>query len=120
VTTPTPAIWWQTALACRCPRCGVGKLFDGVLTVRPVCDHCGLDLRAHDSGDGPASLVILLLGAIVVGLAFWVEFRFNPPLWVHIVLWPVVTTPLALLLMRPLKAGLIAQQFHHRSSEMGL
>ncbi len=120
MTTAPVAVWWRTAIACRCPRCGVGKLFNGVLKVRPICAYCGLDLGAHDSGDGPASLVILLLGAIVVGLAFWVEFRFNPPLWVHILLWPLVITPLALLLMRPLKAGLIAQQYHHRASEMGL
>ncbi len=120
MTNAPDAVWWRTALACRCPRCGVGKLFDGILTVRPTCLHCGLDLRAHDTGDGPASLVILLLGAIIVGLAFWIEFRFNPPLWVHILLWPLVTTPLAVVLMRPLKAGLIAQQYHHRSSEMGL
>ena len=62
----------------------------------------------------------LVLGAIVVGLAFWVEFRFNPPLWVHAVLWPVVTIPLAVAVMRPAKAALIALQYRHRSSEMGL
>jgi uncharacterized protein (DUF983 family) len=90
------------------------------LAVRDRCEVCGLDLRAHDSGDGPASLVVFVLGAIVVGLAFWVEFRFSPPLWVHVVLWPVVTVPLAIALMRPLKAALVALQFHHRASEMGL
>ncbi|MEA2903171.1 MAG: hypothetical protein QOI12_558, partial [Alphaproteobacteria bacterium] len=30
-------------LACRCPRCGKGKLFQGFLTLRPRCDACGLD-----------------------------------------------------------------------------
>ena len=120
MTDAPVAIWWRTALACRCPRCGIGNLFIGVLSVRPTCENCRLDLRAHDTGDGPASLVILLLGAIIVGLVFWVEFRFNPPLWVHIALWPALTISLALLLMRPLKAGLIAQQFRHCSSEMGL
>jgi len=60
------------------------------------------------------------LGAIVVILAFWVEFRFNPPLWLHAVLWPVVTIPLAVLMMRPAKAALVALQFRHRASEMGL
>jgi uncharacterized protein (DUF983 family) len=64
--------------------------------------------------------VILLLGAIVVGLAFWVEFRFSPPLWLHAVLWPAVTVPLAVLMMRPAKAALVALQFRHRSTEMGL
>lgn len=116
----TPPPWWQAALTCRCPRCGEGRLYDGVLAVRPACEVCGLDLRAHDTGDGPAVLVMLVLGAIVVGLAFWVEFRFNPPLWLHAVLWPVVTLPLAILMMRPMKAALVALQFRHRASEMGL
>lgn len=117
---PSPPPWWQAALLCRCPRCGKGKLFDGVLTVRDTCLVCGLDLRANDTGDGPAVLVILVLGAIVVALAFWVEFTFSPPLWVHAILWPVVTVPLAIAMMRPLKAALVALQFRHRASEMGL
>ena len=115
-----PPPWWHAALTCRCPRCGQGKLYQGLLAVRPACDSCGLDLSAHDSGDGPASLVILLLGAVVVGLAFWVEFRFEPPLWVHALLWPAITLPLAILLIRPMKAALVALQFRHRASEMGL
>ncbi len=64
--------------------------------------------------------VILVLGAIVVSLAFWVEFRFEPPLWVHAILWPAFTIPVAVLLMRPAKAALIAMQYRHRSGEMGL
>lgn len=63
--------------------------------------------------------VILVLGAIVVGLAFWVEFRFEPPLWLHALLWPAITLPLAILLMRPAKAALVALQYRHRSGEMG-
>ena len=110
----------EAALRCRCPRCGKGKLFTGVLTVREQCAVCGLDLRAHDTGDGPAVGVILVLGAIVVTLAFWVEFRFSPPLWVHAVLWPIVTLPGAILMMRPMKAALVALQYHHRKTEMGL
>jgi len=120
VSEYSPPPWWIAALTCRCPRCGKGRLFSGLLAVRDRCEACGLDLCAHDSGDGPASLVLFVLGAIVVSLAFWVEFRFSPPLWVHAVLWPVVTVPLAIALMRPLKAALVALQFRHRASEMGL
>lgn len=104
----------------RCPRCGEGRLFKGLLQVADRCPVCGLDLRAHDAGDGPAVFAILILGAIVVGLAFWVEFTFSPPLWVHAVLWPVVTIPGAILIMRPMKAALIFQQYRHRRREMGL
>ncbi len=106
------------ALRCRCPRCGEGKLFTGLLTVRERCQACGLNLTQHDVGDGPAVAVILLLGAIIVTLAFWVEFRFEPPFWVHVVLWPALTFPLAVLMMRPIKAALVAQQYRHRQSEM--
>jgi len=81
---------------------------------------CGLDLRDCDTGDGAIVGVIMVLGAIVVALAFWVEFRFSPPLWVHAVLWPLVTVPLAVAMMRPAKAALVALQFRHRASEMGL
>ena len=110
----------RAALTCRCPRCGRGALFRSLLVVRERCEVCGLDLRACDTGDGAAAGVILVLGAIIVIMAFWVEFRFAPPLWVHAVLWPVVTIPLAVLLMRPAKAALVALQFRHRASEMGL
>ena len=118
--TETPPSLLIVALLCRCPRCGKGRLFKGLLDVHPVCAICELDLSGNDSGDGAAALVILALGAIVVGMAFWVEFHFFPPLWVHAVLWPMVILPLAIAMIRPTKAALIAIQYRHRSSEMGL
>ncbi len=115
-----PLPLWRLALFCRCPRCGIGPLYKGLLTIRDRCGSCGLDLREIDTGDGAAVAVTLILGGIVVGLAFVVEFTFSPPLWVHAVLWPVVTIPLAVAMMRPLKAALVAQQYRYRASEMGL
>lgn len=74
---------------------------------------CGLDLSAQDAGDGPAVFVIFFLGLIVVGLAAWVELRFAPPIWVHLVLWVPLIIAGAIALLRPLKAVLIALQFRH-------
>lgn len=88
--------------------------------MRPRCEACGLDLRGVDTGDGAAVGVIFVLGTVIVALAFWVEFRFEPPLWVHILLWPALTVPLAILLMRPAKAALVTLQFRNRASEMNL
>src|SRR6266853_2518646 len=82
----------RAALGCRCPRCGEGPLFQGLLTVRAACLSCGLDFSAEDAGDGPAVFVIFFLGLIVVGLAAIVEIKFSPPIWVHMLLW----TPLIL------------------------
>jgi uncharacterized protein (DUF983 family) len=101
------------ALRCRCPRCGRGKLFDGVLSVAPRCTVCGLDISEQDAGDGPTVLVILVLGAVIVGLAAFVEFKFEPPFWVHVVLFVPATLGGAILLLRPLKALLIAMQYRH-------
>ena len=103
----------RAALACRCPRCGEGALFTGLLTVRPSCPACGLDLSAQDAGDGPAVFVIFFLGLIVVGLAAIVEIKLSPPIWVHMALWTPLIIGGAILMLRPLKAGLIALQFRH-------
>ncbi len=99
---------------CRCPRCGQGRLFDGFLEIAQRCEVCGLELRAQDSGDGPAVFVILILGFIVVGLALWTEVTFEPPFWVHAIAWPPVILGGALLMLRPFKAVLIALQYRHR------
>ena len=115
----TPPSLLAASLLCRCPRCGEGKLFTGVLTIRDRCVVCNLDLAAADTGDGAAAFIILILGAVLVALAFWVEFRFNPPLWVHAVLWPALAIPATIGMMRPLKAFLVAQQFRNRPDEMG-
>jgi uncharacterized protein (DUF983 family) len=104
----------RAALGCRCPRCGRGRLFAGLLNVRQACEICGLDLTAQDAGDGPAVFVILFLGAIIVGLAALVEINFSPPIWVHLLLWPPVIVVGAVAMLRPLKAGLIALQYRHR------
>ena len=120
-TPPSPTVrapLWRVALLCRCPRCGTGQLFEGLLTVRQTCDACQLDLRGHDSGDGPAALAILVVSPIVVVAALWTEFRFNPPLWLHLLLWPALALALTIAALRPMKAAMIAMQYRHRASEM--
>ena len=106
-----------TGLRCRCPRCGEGALFDGLLAVRARCAACGLDLGGHDCGDGPAVLVIMILGFIVVGLALVVEVKYQPPFWLHALLWLPLTLGLGILLLRPLKAWLVAEAYHRRRDE---
>lgn len=109
----------SAGLRCRCPRCGKGKLYDGFLTVAERCSSCGLDLRKADSGDGPAIFLIFIVGALVVLLAFWLESAAEPPIWVHMAIWPLFTVAISLLLLRPAKALLIALQFRHGASDSG-
>jgi uncharacterized protein (DUF983 family) len=104
-------------LSCRCPNCGKGKLFRGFLTLRPRCDVCGLDYSFADAGDGPAVFVIFLAGFVVVGLALIVEFKYQPPFWLHGLLWLPLILLTTLGPLRPLKGLLIALQHHHRAAE---
>lgn len=111
---PTPVPLATAALLGRCPRCGKGSLFRGLLDIRDACDACGLDLRAHDAGDGPAVAAIFVIGAAAVGAAIWVDVKFAPPLWLHAVLWPALVLPFSVLTMRVAKAALVALQWRHR------
>lgn len=106
-----------TGFSGRCPRCGRGKLFSGYLTLRRNCDACGLDYAFADSGDGPAVFVILIIGFVVVGMALGVEVAYQPPYWVHAILWLPMMLVLALGLLRMLKGWMIAQQFRHKAAE---
>src|SRR5882672_12049563 len=103
-------------VACRCPRCGKGKLFQGFLTLKPRCEACELDYAFIDAGDGPAVFVILLAGFIVVGCALVVEFKYAPPFWLHAVLWLPLILVTTLLPLRSMKGLLIALQFHHKAA----
>jgi uncharacterized protein (DUF983 family) len=104
-------------LGCRCPRCGRGRLYSGLLTVVPSCADCGLDLRAHDTGDGPAVFVVFALGAVVVPLAIGVEVWFAPPFWVHLLVWTPVIVALAIALLRPMKAIMVALHYKNLGHE---
>ncbi|MBO0765786.1 MAG: DUF983 domain-containing protein [Hyphomicrobiaceae bacterium] len=114
-SSPSP---FAAGLGGRCPRCGQGPLFRSGLILRDTCERCGLSFAFADSGDGPAVFAIFILGFLVLAAALVVEFRLQPPVWVHILLWGVLTPILALGLLRVLKATLIALQYKHRAGEV--
>ncbi len=107
----------SAGLAGRCPRCGQGRLFSGFLTIAKSCRNCGLSYDFADSGDGPAVFVIMIVGFIIVGLVLAVELAFQPPIWVHLVVWLPLTVILAGGVLRPLKGVLIAMQYKHNAEE---
>jgi uncharacterized protein (DUF983 family) len=94
-------------------------LYDGLLNVAETCGHCGLDLSAHDSGDGPAIFVILIVGGLAVTLAFIVERAFAPPIWAHLIYQLPFILGASILCLRPLKATLIALQYRHSVAGFG-
>jgi uncharacterized protein (DUF983 family) len=100
-----------------CPRCGQGPLFDGYIALKKQCPACGLDYAMFDAGDGPMVFGILIVGAIVCGLALWVEFTFQPPLWVHAALWLPLICFLTAIFLRLSKSALLVLQYKHKAGE---
>lgn len=112
-----PVTLVKAAITGRCPRCGKGALFAGLVGFAPCCDRCGLDYSSFNVGDGAASFLILIVGAIVTGLAMWLELSRAPPLYVHVLLWLPLTLVLSLGLMRFAKALLLGIEYRHNARQ---
>ena len=111
---PSP---FSAGLNGRCPRCGEGRLFSGYLKVRPACAACGLDFSFADSADGPAVFIMLFAGFAILGGALWLDITYEPPIWVHLVIWLPLALILCLALLRPMKGIAIALQYANKAEE---
>jgi len=100
-----------------CPACGARTLFSGPVAFAPRCRACGLDLSQFNVGDGPAAFLTLILGAVIVALALIVEFRFHPPIWVHVLLWVPLTTGAVMGALRMAKGMLLILEYRNRARE---
>ena len=114
MSAPNPYV---AGLRGRCPNCGQGALFQGFLAVAPACAACGYDLKAADSGDGPAVFVILVGGFLVAFAALFTEIAYHPPVWLHLVVFLPLALAVCLGLLRPFKGLMLAAQFANKASE---
>ncbi len=109
----------EAALFGLCPQCGARTLFGGLTKFADHCRACSLDFTKFNVGDGPAAFLILIIGAFVVGLAMWLQLSYEPPFWVHAVLWIPLTTGLVIYGLRAAKAALVFAEFKSNAAEAG-
>lgn len=100
-----------------CPRCGAPALFSSPVGFAPRCRACGLDYQQFNVGDGPAAFLTMIVGGLVLALALVVEFSLHPPLWVHILLWPVLTVACVVGSLRVAKAMLLTLEYRNKARE---
>jgi uncharacterized protein (DUF983 family) len=105
------------ALRGLCPRCAARTLYRGLASFAPGCRACGLDFQAFNVGDGPAAFLILIVGALITGLAIALELAAEPPFWVHVLLWLPLTAALVIGSLRFAKGLLLALEYRHRARE---
>lgn len=105
------------ALSGSCPKCGARTLFDGMINFAPKCRACGLDYTQFNVGDGPAAFLTLVIGAVIVVLALVTDSAFQPPLWVHALLWIPLTAGLVIGGLRGCKAWLLIAEYRRNAGE---
>jgi uncharacterized protein (DUF983 family) len=88
-----------------CPACGQTHVFNGWLSVVPICVACTAPLGSYRADDAPPYIVIFLVGHLLVPLMFWVETAFHPELWIQAAFWLPVSMGVAAALLRPVKGA---------------
>ena len=100
-----------------CPRCGERTLFAGLTRFADKCSSCSLDYNRFNVGDGPAAFLTMIIGALVVIGALWLQLSFEPPWWLHVILWVPLTTIGVIYGLRLSKAWLLVAEFRQRAEE---
>jgi uncharacterized protein (DUF983 family) len=108
---------WRAALFGLCPECGAPSLFEGPAKFRARCGACGLDYSRYNVGDGPAAFLTLIIGALLIVAALSLDAVFQPPLWVHLILWVPLTIAAVLYGLRVGKAALLASEHQRKAAE---
>ena len=98
-----------------CPSCGGGKLFAGYLKVQDHCAACGHDNGQYPSDDAPPYFTILVVGHVIGAMMLYVEeVDADLPIWIHAIVWPILTLAMSLVLLPRFKGALIGLQWANR------
>jgi uncharacterized protein (DUF983 family) len=122
VTAPAQRDWRMAigrGLRGRCPACGEGRLFTGFLKPVPTCAACGEAIHHQRADDLPPYVVITIVGHIIVGGLLLAEKYADWSMGLHMAIWPALTVILSLLLMQPVKGGVIGLQWAMRMHGFG-
>ena len=107
----------RAALFGLCPECGAKTLFSGPARFAQRCGNCGLDYGSFNVGDGPAALLTMVIGALVIVLALMVDSIFRPPFWLHVIIWVPFTAAMTVVSLRVAKGALLASEHRNRAGE---
>jgi uncharacterized protein (DUF983 family) len=100
-----------------CPDCGAKTLFTGPVNFSDKCGSCGLDYSAFNVGDGPAALLTMFIGALIIVAAINLEIVLHPPFWVHALLWVPVTAIMVVVSLRFAKGALLIAEHRNKAKE---
>jgi len=94
-----------------CPACGSGKLFKSFLKPVDNCAACGEAMYHHRSDDLPPYLAIVVIGHLIIGGYMATDLVWPMPLWLTFAIWTPITLIATLLIIQPIKGGVIGLQW---------
>jgi uncharacterized protein (DUF983 family) len=100
-----------------CPECGAKTLYAGPARFAEKCGNCALDYSSFNVGDGPAALLTLVIGALIIALAIMVDVAFRPPFFLHVLIWVPLTAAMTVYSLRIAKGALLALEHRNRAGE---
>ncbi len=110
----------KAALFGLCPDCGAKTLFAAPAKFSDKCNACGLDYARFNVGDGPAAILTLILGALIIALAISFDIAVRPPFWVHVIIWVPLTCLMVVGSLRVAKGALLVSEHRNRATEGAL
>ncbi|MBB3539375.1 MULTISPECIES: DUF983 domain-containing protein [unclassified Rhizobium] len=102
-----------------CPNCGSGKLFKSFLKPVDNCAACGEAMYHHRADDLPPYLAIVIIGHLIIGGYMATDLVWPMPLWLTFTIWAPITVLAALLVIQPIKGGVIGLQWAQRMHGFG-
>ncbi|MVA26398.1 DUF983 domain-containing protein [Agrobacterium vitis] len=106
-------------LMCTCPACGSGRLFKAFLKPVDTCAACGEDLSHQRADDLPPYIVIMIVGHVLLGGYMMTDLVFVLSTWAHLAIWTPIAVIVSLLIIQPIKGGVVGLQWALRMHGFG-
>ena len=110
----------RAALFGLCPQCGAQSMFASATQFNSKCPACALDYSQFNVGDGPAALMIIPIGALIITLAVLLDIAVRPPFWVHALIWIPLTAVIVVAFLRVAKGIMLTLEYRNRAGEAKL
>lgn len=79
------ALWGQ------CPRCRARSVFKALAQVASICESCNLDFAELEGSGRFVGLLTMIIAMLLIGVAWWIEESYRPPLILQMIVWLPVT-----------------------------
>ena len=106
---PNPPMLTQIGrgMAGRCPACGRTRLFCGYLRMVQECSACGAPLGRIPFEIAPTYITISIASGFGIALLVLMEATIAPPQWLEAAILLPLVLALSLLLLPPVKGGVL-------------